>query len=306
MERNLNIRQVPKALSSSAQPESQLPCADTGSSHILLLQTDTSQLSNVREGNHIRVSLPNGDTISSSLTGDLHLPHLSEPLTAYIFPDDMLSTSLISISELCNNGCVATFTSDDVHVTCEGLTVLHHQKDKAASLWNLQLPDQTTHATAASAILRSDTDEVFATFIHKAFGSPVMSTLLQAVRKSYLSAYPRLTASMVSAYISLTAATARGHLDQHRRGLDSTRSDELPDDVETPEITSVPRGTVFTKTLALSYTAHSDLTGRFPVKALTGSEYVFISILDGYIHCEPIASRHQTNYVNAYKDTLAF
>ena len=68
----------------------------------------------------------------------------------------------------------------------------------------------------------------------------------------------------------------------------------------------MPRGTIFTKTLALSHTAHSDLTGRFPVKALTGLEYVFISVLDGYIHCEPIASRHQANYVNAYKDTLAF
>ena len=177
-----------------------------------------------------------------------------------------MSTSLISISELCNRGCVATFTSEDVHVTCEGLTVLHRQKDKAASLWNLHLPDPTTHATAASAILRSDTDEAFATFIHKAFGSPVLSTLLRAVRKGYLSSYPRPTASMVTAYISPTAATARGHLDQHRRGLDSTKLYDLPDDVNTPEITSLPRGTVFTKTLSLSHTAHSDLTGRLQSK----------------------------------------
>lgn len=74
-------------------------------------------------------------------------------------------------------------------------------------------------------------------------------------------------------------------------------------DIATP---ALPRGTAFTQTLPLSHTAHSDLTGRFPVKALTGSEYVFISILNGYIHCEPIASRHQSNYVHAYKDTVAF
>ena len=263
-------------------------------------------MSNVRQGTHIRVSLPNGDTISATLTGDLQLPNLPAPLTAYVFPDNTLSTSLLSISELCNRGCVATFTSDDVHVTCEGLTVLHHHKDKSDSLWTVQLPDTTTHATASSATLRSDTDEAFATFIHKALGSPGLSTLLQAVRKGYLSSYPRLTASIVTAYLSLTAAMARGHLDQHRRGLDSTTLDDLPDDVDTPEVASTPRGTVFTKTLSLSHTAHSDLTGRFPVRALTRSEYVFISVLDGYIHSEPIASRHRSNYVNAYKDTLAF
>lgn len=205
MKHNLNSRHVSKASSSLAQPDAQLPCADTGSSHILLRETDAVQLSNVRQGAHIRVSLPNGGTISSTLTGDLQLPNLSAPLTAYVFPDDTLNTSLLSISELCNKGCVATFTSDDVHVTCEGQTVLHHHKDKSDSLWTVQLPNTTTHATASSAILRSDTDEAFATFIHKALGSPVLSTLLRAVRKGYLSAYPRLTASMVTSYLSLTA-----------------------------------------------------------------------------------------------------
>lgn len=94
-------------------------------------------------------------------------------------------------------------------------------------------------------------------------------------------------------------STARGHLDQHRQGIDSTTADEDPDDPDEINHPPLPRGTVFTKTLSLSQTAHSDLTGRFPVKALSGSEYVFISVLDGYIHCEPIASRHQSNYVNA-------
>ena len=111
---------------------------------------------------------------------------------------------------------------------------------------------------------------------------------------------------MVTSYLSLTAATARGHLDQHRQGLDSTSTDEQSDDPEEVDHPPLPRGTVFTKTISLSQTAHSDLTGRFPIKALSGSEYVFISVLDGYIHCEPIASRHQSNYVNAYKNTINF
>ena len=191
-----------------------------------------------------------------------------------------------------------------MHNTKEGRTVLHHDKEKLDHLWNVELPTHTV-ATSASAILRSDTDASFATFMHTALGSPALSTLLRAVRKGYLSSYPRLTATMVTTYLSLTAATARGHLDQHRQGLDSTTTDTDPDQADGTH-PPLPRGTVFTKTVSLSQTAHSDLTGRFPVKALSGSEYVFISVLDGYIHCEPIASRHQSNYVNAYKNTLAF
>ena len=29
-------------------------------------------------------------------------------------------------------------------------------------------------------------------------------------------------------------------------------------------------------------------------------------MLDGYIHCEPMTSRHQTSYITAYKSTLSF
>ena len=76
-----------------------------------------------------------------------------------------------------------------MHVTKDGLTVLHHGKDKSDHLWNVQL-GAPTDATSASAILRSDTDAAFATFIHTALGSPVLSTLLRAVRKGYLASYP--------------------------------------------------------------------------------------------------------------------
>ena len=217
------------------------PSADTGSSHILLRETDAAQLSNVRHDSDIRVALPNGDTICSSSAGDLWLPHLPTPLTVHIFPDTKLDTSLISISELCNNGFIATFSSEDVHVTKDGLTVLHHGKDKSDHLWNVQLV-APTDATSASAILRSDTDVAFATFIQTALGSPVLSTLLRAVRKGYLASYPRSTANMVTSYLSLTAATPRGHLDQHRQGLDSTSTDEQSNDSEEVDHPPLPCG----------------------------------------------------------------
>ena len=239
-----------------------LACADTGSSHILLRESDAHTLSNIRSSDSIRVSLPNGEIITSSKSGDLSLPHLDATLTAHIFPNDKLGTSLISISELCNNGCVATFTTDNAHVTKDGNTVLHSAKHSTDSLWHVHLPAGNA-ATAGSAILRSDTDKSFATFIHTSFGSPVLSTFLQAIRKGFLASYPRLTPAMDTTYLSLTAATARGHIDQHRQGLDSTASSEDEEAGSCPTDPPQPTRTAYTKIIPVSHTAHSDLTGRF-------------------------------------------
>ena len=249
--------------------------------------------------------MPNGQTITSSKTGNLFLPHLNSPLQAHIFPDEELGTSLLSISELCNSGCIATFTKDNVHVSKDGYTVIDSKKPATESLWHVELPS-CLHSVAGSAILRSDTDEAFTKFIHTSFGSPVLSTFLQAVRKGFLAAYPRLMPAMISAYLSPTAATARGHLDQHRQGQDSTSLDDLDDSDTNTNQQPKQRRTAFTKVIPLSHTAHSDLTGRFPIKAASGAEYIFISVLDGYIHCEPMTSRHQTSYITAYRNTLSF
>ena len=248
--------------------------------------------------------MPNGQNIISSKTGNLFLPHLNAPLQAHIFSDDDLGTSLLSISELCNNGCIATFTKNNVNVTKDGNTVFDSKKPSTDFLWHVTLPS-CEDSVAGSAILRSDTDEAFTKFIHTSFGSPALSTFLQAVRKGFLASYPRLTPAMVSAYLSLTAATARGHLDQHMQGQDCT-SDNLEDNNTDTDSQPQQRSTAFTKFIPLSHTAHSDLAGRFPIKAASGAEYIFISVLNGYIHCEPMTSRRQTSYITAYKSTLSF
>ena len=81
LDRNLkNLHLRPKALSSSAPPESQLACADTGSSHILLRERDALHLSNVCHNSPIRVLLPNGDTrrsLAAPFASNTHDPYIS-------------------------------------------------------------------------------------------------------------------------------------------------------------------------------------------------------------------------------------
>ena len=177
------------------------------------------------------------------------------------------------------------------------------RKPPTDSLWHVNLP---TYSVAGSAILRSDTDEDFTKFIHTSFGSPVLSTFLQAVRKGFLSSYPRLIPAMIPAYLSPAATTARGHLDQHRQGQDSTSFEDLEDNDSNTTSQPQQRRTVSTKVISLSHTPHSDLSGRFPINAASGAEYIFISVLNGYIHCEPMTSSHQTSYITAYKSNLSF
>ena len=111
---------------------------------------------------------------------------------------------------------------------------------------------------------------------------------------------------MVTAYLSLTAATARGHLDQQKQGQDTTASEELDEDDSTTGSKPKQLRTAYTKVILLSHIAHSDLTGCFPIKAPSEAEFIFISVLDGCIHCEPMTSRHQTSYIRPYKSTLLF
>lgn len=87
-----------------------LACSDTGSTNLLVRQSDASAVIIDPHLQPISVTLPNGSTISSSFSGTLLFPNLPYPINAYIFPDKVLHTSLLSVSELCNVGCLATFT----------------------------------------------------------------------------------------------------------------------------------------------------------------------------------------------------
>ena len=100
-------------------------------------------------------------------------------------------------------------------------------------------------------------------------------------------------------------ATAEGHLDRIRQRLDSTSQDILPSNDSIP--TSFPkRHTVYVKTVPISDTAHSDLTGRFPVPSITGNQYLLISTMDGYILAKPLSTHHHSEYVKSYQRTLIF
>ena len=100
-----------------------------------------------------------------------------------------------------------------------------------------------------------------------------------------------------------TNAAARGHLDQHRHGLESTAERPASPPVASPSDSHESPHTVYVKTVFAFGTSDSDLTGRFPIQSTTGRQYLFIPTMDGYIHAGTMTSRHYTEYVKAYQRT---
>jgi Reverse transcriptase (RNA-dependent DNA polymerase) len=275
----------------------------------LLRQQDAPYVTSIDTS--LDVLLPNGNTISSIGYCELNFPNVPQPVLCHIFMDDVLNTSLLSIAQLCRMGCVATFSAHSATVTYNDLPVLSAQKLADDNLWMLPNFPSPTSSSAANAAYALSTDAAFVKYTHAAFGSPSISTFEKAVRRGYLKSYPRLTPALLTAHPPHSIATAQGHLDQHRQGQNSTKVPHtlftLDDTDDDTVATDAPtQATAYTQVVLMSDTLHSDLTGRFPVTSHNGAQYIFVSVLDGYIHVEAMKTRHHTEYVTAYKKTLNF
>ena len=277
-------------------------------------------LSNIHPDN-LSVRLPNGDCIHSHSVGSLHLPNLNQAIIAHIFEDSELSLSLLSISDLCDAGCTATFSAEHIIIKHNECIIIQDSKQKQDSLWHVTLPNTQVHATAANvayspAPTHSSKDGDFVRFIHASFGSPALSTFTNAIRANYLPSIPRLTCALLASHSPHTIPTALGHLDQIRQKHNSTKrfislfadtevDSESLDTVQSATDTTIDSNT-YTSVFALTETMHSDLTGKFPVTSFSGMQYIIVSVMDGYIHIEPMRSRHHLEYIAAYKRTINF
>lgn len=86
-------------------------------------------------------------------------------------------------------------------------------------------------------------------------------------------------------------------------GSDTTN----PDIVEVRALLSPETSNhAYVKIIQIPHTVSADLTGKFPVTADTGAQYVLISEMDGYIHAEPMSSRYHTAYMTSFSKTIEF
>ena len=223
-----------------------------------------------------RVTLPDGSFSFSTHTGRLNLPHLPvQALMVHIFSEGWIG-SLLSISRLCDAGCTATYNDSSVTITdSSNNVILRGGRSSTTRLWTLDLP--ASPSIAAVVITEPQgTQADIVSFYHSAMFSPVPSTFLNAIKKSYVN-FPGLTQEIAAKYMPNSRATSKGHMDQCRAGHRSTQlqPEEESEDDDDLHSTPIPRPstrlTVFTRLVPVDDIRYTDLTGRFPITSATGS-----------------------------------
>ena len=98
---------------------------DTGATHHFFTKSSTSILSNIHlVADVIRVLLPNNAVIDSTHKANINIPTLPPTATeTHLFPS-LASDNLLSIGQLCDNGCTAQFTKDTATISFRDQPIL--------------------------------------------------------------------------------------------------------------------------------------------------------------------------------------
>ena len=242
----------------------------------------------------------------STHEAELDLPHL--PLAArhvHIVPA-LTTSSLLSMSQLCDAGCRVSFDATSVHVHHNDTLVLHGARTPTTGLWHLQLaPDPPLINTCAA--VHSATPSDLVAFAHAALFSPALSTLRHALDRGFLPQFPGLTAKTLAKYPPHSIAMVKGHLDQTRKNQRSTKPKAaepvLPASSPLSDHDSAfPPSDPHNERSHHCYAAivdptsgqiHTDQTGKFIIASSTGFNYILVlyDYDSNSILVEPMRSR---------------
>ena len=306
--------------------------ADTGASaHYLVSTAPCTDKRTASPGIH--VELPNGASLHSSHTATLQL-HPSLPPAAcesHIFPD-FAHSSLLSIGQLCDNGCIATFDATTVSIAYQGTTIITGTRCPTTRLWNVDLQALQSHFVAdpvdrplpfhsCNAVNPHTTIADRIAFYHACCFSPVLSTWCKAIDEGRFTTWPELTSALVRRHPPHSVAMIKGHLDQERANQRSTHattpapapppdsspaaSPDLSDNSSPlPTEPSVLRThSIYADCQPISGQLHSDQTGRFLCPSSTGNSYLLI-VYDydsNSILAEPMKNRTGPEHRAAYE-----
>ena len=188
-------------------------------------------------------------------------------------------------------------------------------RDRRTGLWCLPLTSKHAHQARSgipkqyqcnNAHLIVNTAELIK-FLHAATYSPTTETWCKAVDKGYFQSWPGLTAKAIRKYLPKSEATIRGHMDQTRQNVRSTKPTPAKDN---PDPTNVPEQEPGNPTTNVMFAAvervgkvYTDQTGRFPVISTDGYKYVLVMYVydANAVLAEPLKNRTGGEITTAYK-----
>jgi hypothetical protein len=236
------------------------PCSDKQAAHVPL-----------------NANMPNGTTIKSSHTCNLLLTYLPpQARQAQILPG-LVHTSLISVRQLCDNGCSVTFTQDQVTVSKNQKCLMYGSRDPKSRLWRVDLKKRfETNQVQCNHAHDNINQKGLINYLHAACFSPVKSTWISAIKNGNFTSWPGLTEHAVEKHLSKSTSTTKVHLNQQ---IQNARTIKIKD---TKVIITEPDSDHGIKTQFV-YAAtkdagqiYTDQTGRFPVVSRKGNKYIMI------------------------------
>ena len=261
--------------------------------------------------------MPNSASISS--IGEAEITSAGQIMNAHIFNEKDLQIGLIAVADYTSKGLTVSFT-DTYHRIAkpDGTIISQTPKQPGSRLWpaaEIEACDKagstSTPTASASLAIRNESAAEVVLWASATLGNPPASTLELACRRGYLGNYPNLTCKMIRDNWPNTIATAQGHLQMQRQGVQSTK--EKPS--RRPEPHDSKYSTRSTHTHRRAEAAlfdrngnviFADATGRFPLASADGKEYILIMTYKNYIKPVAFANRGADTYVKAFREGIHF
>jgi hypothetical protein len=285
-------------LISADPPNIILAKADSGASSHYFKPSDRTVLSAPRSTPFgPTVMLPDSTNIQATHTGLLPL-NSSLSTTAQIahILDGMTNSSLISIGQLCDDDCVAVLDKRKLQIFKRNACMLSGTRNKIDGLWDIALPTSRPTSTSRpkaplqlNAIIRKDISKTnLVQYLYGCLGSPVVSTWKLAIANGNFITWPGIDTLSIDAHLPKNIASAKGHMDQERKNLQSTRIKLATDTIEIENdddaffpIADAPNVKTFAACaqivpFVVKNTAYHDLTGRFPHRSPRGNESLLV------------------------------
>jgi hypothetical protein len=233
----------------------------------------------------------------------------------------------MSVGQLCDAGCTATFTATEFTINDSNNNIVvsgvrcPHRKLWIANLQPLATANTATQPPITTPLSTTDiaTQPFVPTqfspnnctlrqriaFQHASLFSPTLDTWTKAIKAGYLASFPSFTSKQIRKHPPQLLATTCGHMDQHRQGVQSTTSHRT---ITTTTSSSDPSRThnLFATSYQTTGRTYSDQTGRFIVPSSRGHNYIFIlyDYDSNFIQAVPLKTRAADEITTALKSTI--
>ena len=259
---------------------------DSGTSkHYMKINSPLQKIHCVNDGE--RVVLPNGEQIVSTHRGSVPIPTLSpQAREAHVFPG-LTQSSLISISQLCDDGCDVNFKKNWAYVYKNKKLIMKGKRNFRNGMYEINLTninkieiprnnpiikDNTINQSQLSSNVYhiTKTKEVIE-YLHRCCFSPKISTWCDAIDNGFFSSWPHLTSKLVRKHLQEPEATIKGHQHRSPKNLRSTKPK--------PEFTTVQATknvTIIPQIQEIDNKLYTDQTGKFPHRSSNGNLYIMV------------------------------